>query len=405
MTESKLSSKDRLLRTIAGEPVDRVPIWPPVPWHPLAPAPRPGTWQASSNYQDLVSLAEQHGDLLVGLGITERSSAPEPIGASGRPAFALFERRFFLCPPDRIDVTETTRPDGSRAMEYRIRTPKGELRGRDETRAGMDTVWQIEPLVKDTEDAERLLSVPYRFDGADLSACFAGAERLGDRGLPYVWLSSPVVMVTHVIGLQRFLEWTITERRLLDRMIQAIYERVAERLQCAVDAGAGQIYRIGGCEQATPPLMSKRLFDCFVLGYERPLWQMVRKAGKIVWVHCHGKIATVLDDFVDGGVQMLDPVEPPPQGDIEIAEAKARARRGPMTLVGNIEWNALQHREPDEIEAAVQRAICDGGHQHMILGASADAISEPDERLVRNIRRFFESGLRYGAQHFTQEKA
>jgi hypothetical protein len=176
MTESKLSSKDRLLRTIAGDPVDRVPIWPPIPWHPLAPAPRSGTWQASSYYQDPVSLAEQHGDFLVGFGIAERSSAPEPVGASRRPALALFERRFFLCPPDRIAVAETTQPRRSRALAYRVRTPKGEMRGRDETRVGMDTVWQIEPLVKDTEDAERLLSVPYRFDAAELSAHFAGVD-------------------------------------------------------------------------------------------------------------------------------------------------------------------------------------------------------------------------------------
>ena len=41
-----------------------------------------------------------------------------------------------------------------------------------------------------------------------------------------------------------------------------------------------------------------------------------------IHVHCHGNVGTLLDSFVAMGVDSTDPVEPPPQGDIDIAEAK-----------------------------------------------------------------------------------
>ena len=36
MSHTQLTSRERVRRTIAGEPVDRVPIWSPIDWNPLA---------------------------------------------------------------------------------------------------------------------------------------------------------------------------------------------------------------------------------------------------------------------------------------------------------------------------------------------------------------------------------
>jgi uroporphyrinogen-III decarboxylase len=288
-----------------------------------------------------------------------------------------------------------------RCVRYRVQTPNGDLLATDGVKPGVvDTVWELEPLVKDVEDAEKLLSVPYRFDKPDLSPFFAARKRLGDRGVAAIFVTTPMVMVTRVTGLQKFMEWSLLERPLVDRLIETAWERVAERLQFVLEQGVGPLIRIGGCEQATPPLMSNRDFDEFIVKYEGRLWQMVRRAGPktghILWVHCHGKIATVLDRFIEGGVQLLEPAEPPPQGDIELAEAKRRAASGPMTLMGNIEVSDLEKCSADEIEAQVRRAICEGGRQRFILGASAQAVSAIDNHLRANMVRFIEAGVKYG---------
>ncbi len=393
----KLSSRERILRTIAGKPVDHVPLFAPIAWNPLTPEPVPPDWKAQPNYQHLVTLAKQHCDFFAQLEIPERTplrNLKQGYGMQGIPE-GIFDRRFFLAPPDCVEVCGEEMRAGTRLIRYRVHTPRGVLTTTDAVRAGEDTVWEFEPLIKDVDDAEKLVALPHRFDPPDLAKYFAQREQLGERGVAVCFVSSPVVMVSRLTGFQKFLEWTITERALLDRMFRIIQERIAERLQFALDRGAGPIFRFGGSEQATPPMMSAHGFDHFVLGYEQPLWQRVRQAGKIVWVHCHGKVGTVIEKFRDGGAQLLDPVEPPPQGNIEIADAKARARAGPLTLIGNIEFSALQNDTPDQIETQVRRAIQDGGTPHLILGASAEIISAVDDRLRDNVVRFIEAGIKY----------
>jgi uroporphyrinogen-III decarboxylase len=395
---TKLSSKDRILRTIAGEPVDRIPIWPPIPWHPLAAKPAPGDWKNHANYQRLIPLVAEHCDFLVHLIVPEGNSAEATVEEYTRRACygGFFDRRFFLSPPECIEQAETIGVNGSKITRYTLHTPKGDLTATERIDPEIDTTWLVEPLIKEVEDVEKLLSVPYRFTPPDLAAFMADAVRLGDRGVPVCFVTTPMVMVSHMMEFQQFLEWTIAERPLIDRMIGTIYERLAGRLQYVLDHGLQAIVRFGGCEQATPPMMSRRGFEDFILKYEAPLWQMVRRAGQIVWVHCHGRINTVLDDFVAGGVQLTDPVEPPPQGDIGIGEAKRRAAAGPLTLIGNIEQSDFRGKSADEMEMLVKLAVEEGGRKHFILGHSDVVISAVDDLTRDNLIRFIEAGVKYG---------
>ena len=393
----KLSSKDRLLRTITGEPVDRIPIWPPIHWHPFMPEPEPKNWKAQSNFQQIVPLVEQYCDFLVAVDISVGNPPGQAVqDARGLGGGGYFDRRFFLAPTDNIDTSIEHTPQGGKVVSYILHTPQGDLRSKERVDPGVDTVWTIEPLIKSVEDAAKVLSIPYRFEKPDLEAYMTEAQNIGERGLPVCFVSTPMVMISHLMEFEMFFEWIATKRSLIDRMLNTIYERVAERLHYVLDHGIGPIFRFGGSEQATPPMMSKRMFDQFILGYEGRLWKLVRKAGQIVWVHCHGKVKTVIDDFVQGDVQLLDPVEPSPQGDIDIGEAKQRAAVGPLTLIGNIEFSDVCQLSADEIEALVKSAISQGGRQHFILGASDFPISAIDDRTRENLIRFIEAGVKYG---------
>jgi len=324
--------------------------------------------------------------------------AADRYGMQGIPE-GIFDRRFFLTPPEYVELTAREWRNGRQYSAYKVHTPGGALTTTEAVQPGEDTVWEIEPLIKEPADAEKLLSLPYKFEHPDMSGYFAQREQLGEAGVAVCFVTTPLVMVSRLTGFQRLLEWTITESELVERMIATAQQRLAERLEYILELGAGPVIRFGGSEQATPPMMSGRAFDRYILGYEKPLWDLVRQAGQIVWVHCHGRIRTVIDKYIAAGVQMLDPVEPPPQGDIHIAEAKERARRGPLTLIGNIEWSDLEQRTPDEIETLVRQAILDGGSDHLILGCSAEVISAPEDRLTENILRYFAAARRYGSSH------
>ncbi len=401
-----LSSRQRLLRTIAGQPVDRIPICAPLPWDPLTTDPDPEDWKARPLYRELLPLVQEHCDFLVALSIPEKRpfnqvNAASTYKAAAKPSktepyAGIFDRRFFLASPERVTVSIEEQPDGRKLYQYTLRTPQGNLRSAEAVLPGVDSTWEVESLVKTPQDARALLALPDEFDPPGIETFTAGSEKLGERGLPYLFVSSPLVTVSHALGFQRFLEWTLVEPDLVEDLLAAAAERTAVRLEWALDQGVGPVVRFGGSEQATPPMLSKRYFDRYVLKYEAPLWQKVRQAGKILWVHCHGRIRTVIDEFVNAGVQMLDPVEPPPQGDIEIEEARRRAARGPLTLLGNIEMSDLQMSSPAEIEAMVQRAVGEGDRKHFILCASDIAISAIDERFARNVEAYIYAGLKYG---------
>jgi len=360
--------------------VDRVPIIAPIPWSPLWRIRDrwPTDWRASPNFRTVWPLAEEHCDAMVRI----------PLGTT-------FDYRYLFVPDEYIEPEEPEGSDGHFRRRTIVRTPRGELGTVEEWDVGVGTVWCTEPLLKDRKDVGRILSVPYRFSPPDLSAFHELRDDVGDRAVPVVKLYTPILCVSRLLGFHRFLEWCVAERDVINRLVRTAFERTRERLQWLLEAGVGPIFRIGGSEQAIPPVMSPRLYDELVAGYDVELIDMIHRYGCLAHVHCHGKISGILDKLVEMGADALDPVEPPPHGDIEMGEAKRRVAGG-ITLFGNIEFQDLEFAGPEEIEVKVKRAILDGGKEHTVLYTSATAISALSDRHRENAIRYIEAGLRYG---------
>jgi hypothetical protein len=382
--EHPLSCAERLMRTIRWEPADRVPIEPPIPLNPLQWAEAPPTqgWQAEPNYRQVAELALQHCDFFV----RPRGLPP------------MFDRRFLLIPQEYIEVESREQVGERVVVTHCIRTPRGDLRTKDEHEPGISTGWYTEPLLKDKDDVERLLSVPFYFDEPDLSACRDQCEKVGDRGLTEIGVSTPMVCVSRLFEFGQFLEWCASERAIIERLVATAAERIAVKLRYVLECGLGPVFWFGGSEQATPPMMSPRFYDDLVVRYDGPLMDLVHEHGQYVHVHCHGKVREALDKLIAMGADLLDPVEPPPDGDIQFWEAKERAR-GKMVLIGNIEFRHLEFATPQQIDAKVQEAIERGGKQGMILGLSATAITRISDRYRDNAIQYIESGLRYGTRN------
>ena len=80
-----------------------------------------------------------------------------------------FDRRFFLTPPEYVEAFERGVKDGRDYERYKVRTPEGDLTATDAVVRGVDTVWSLEYLIKDTGDAEKnCCPSPYRFDPPDV---------------------------------------------------------------------------------------------------------------------------------------------------------------------------------------------------------------------------------------------
>jgi uroporphyrinogen-III decarboxylase len=199
-----------------------------------------------------------------------------------------------------------------------------------------------------------------------------------------------------MMHFDQFLEWTASKRPLIERMIDTVCERIHIRLEHLLEAGVIEAIWLGGSEQATPPMMSREFYADLVVRYDGRLIELARNHGALVHVHCHGKIGGILDAMMEMGVQMTDPVEPPPDGDIDFAEAKRRCRRR-MVLMGNIELRHLEYCTRSEIDEMVRQAICEGGKSGMMLYPTARPLTWMSDNVSDNCLQYMESALKYGA--------
>ena len=100
---------------------------------------------------------------------------------------------------------------------------------------------------------------------------------------------------------------------------------------------------------------------------------------------------------MDSGAQGLDPIEPPPDGDIELSEVKRRYGDR-LCLFGNVELRDLEHSSRAKVDALVKKAMDEakeGGG--FVLMPTAAPINVPLSRKTEeNYLQYIDSGLRYG---------
>ena len=70
--------------------------------------------------------------------------------------------------------------------------------------------------------------------------------------------------------------------------------------------------------------------------------------------HCHGRVGRVLDDLLEIGIDTLEPIEPPPQGDIALRELLARVA-GRICLMGHIQDQDFYRAPPGGMRQRVRQ--------------------------------------------------
>ena len=385
-----MTGKQRLIAAIEGEPVDRVPIWLregfPIA-EPLADADHFTLgWQAQRIYRDLFRDVSPHVDAI------------RQWGGSG-----WWCNRFLMIPPDRIHTRESLVTPDLKSTEGVVDTPRGELAFVNEVRRGADTVWHVKPLVDSVEALKKLAEVPFELGSSDIASGIDPyiaeyhrvREEVGDRGILSLSLSSPIVSISGCMQFAAFLEMSLTQRDYFHELLEEITRRNLLLIDAFFkDRSLDTIVIFGGSEQCTPPMMSPRSYDEFVVPYDGQLVERLKAYGILVSCHCHGKVRHALQCMIDVGFDSTDPVEPPPAGDVAYREAREIAD-GRITLIGNLEFHELCFSDPPHIRNRVKE-ILELGKRRLVLGASAGPIGTSTQRLADNYRAWIETALEFG---------
>lgn len=338
-----MNRRQRLMATLAGRPVDR----PAVSFYEIggfAVDPNdPDEFNVynSSDWKPLLQLAENETDLI-------RMRTPEltPLDADCRERY--FQQRTWV-------------EGRSRFVRTTVRVGGRELTALSRRDADIDTLWEIEHLLKDADDTRAFLEIP---DEAldmepDIGNLLLSERQVGDCGIVMVDQEDPICAAAQLFSMEDYLVTALCEQDLFDHLLDKLARIIYRRVEKIAGAFPGRLWRIYGPEYATEPYLPPRLFERYVVGYTQPIIRRIHDSGGWARVHCHGRLGAVLPMIVDMGADAMDPIEPPPQGDIQLSYVR-RQYGQKLVLFGNIEIAAIENLPPDRFESLVIQTLREG---------------------------------------------
>lgn len=365
-----MNSRERLLACIRHQPVDRVPIstYELVGWNP-------DSWEnRDGSYHTLMEYIRKHTDCIYMQNPGIRNT-PNPAAES-----------------KEWDEGE------SHYSQKTYQARGGMLTSLHRADRNIHTVWTLEHLLKELSDIDTYLSLPYEAPEFDMTSFYKEKEALGDKGLMMVSLEDPICLGAELFEMTQFLIYAMTEPEKIKYFLDAIHERqMADLKKMLRHDMKDVIFRICGPEYATPPYLPPSCFYDLVTCYLIPMCREIKAAGGIVRIHSHGKVGRVLDQFALTEADAIDPIEPPPDGDIELAEVK-RLYGDRFCLFGNIELKELEVSDKARVDYLIQRAMQDAkeGSGFVLMPTAAPINTPLSPKTEENYVQMIDSALKYG---------
>ena len=337
-----MTRRERLMATLRGEPVDRPAVnFYEIGGFQIDPS-DPDTFNVYNDpsWQPLLQLAEEHSDL-----IRMRS----PVRARSH----------------EVDLSrhkvEEYLEDGCRFQRVTLKAGGRLLTSLTRRKPEVDTLWVIEHLLKDINDLQAYLEVPddVFVETVDVTALIEEDERLAGRGIIMIDTEDPLCAAASLFSMEDFTVIALTEQTLFHQLLEKLSRSIYTRTEQTAKAFPGHLWRIYGPEYATEPYLPPYLFKEYVVRYTGPMVETIQKHGGFARIHCHGRIRAVLDDIVGMQPAAIDPVEPPPQGDIELSEVRRRYGKE-LVLFGNLEFADIENADPAQFEKIVAKSLRDG---------------------------------------------
>jgi len=225
----------------------------------------------------------------------------------------------------------------------------------------LDTVWTVEPLLKNNNDVKLFLTLPDEVfeENINIAHCEEEEKKLGDSGIVMVDTEDPICAVAALFQLDVFTLFAFSEPDLCHSLLEKHARYIHKRTEVVAREFPGRLWRIYGPEYVTEPFLPSNLFDDYVVKYTGPMVKQIKSYGGFVRIHTHGRTKNVLDYIAKMGADAIDPIEPPPQGDVELGYMR-RTYGKQLVLFGNIEVTDIENMPSDMFRKVVKQAIADG---------------------------------------------
>jgi uroporphyrinogen decarboxylase len=241
-----------------------------------------------------------------------------------------------------------------------------------------------EPLIKNEIDLENY-SPPdplaeHRFD--DLRQYI---ERFKGTKLITYSIIDMFELSKFLMGLEEYLMAWVLKPDLIKKLYAMTTEWVIQVACKAVDIGADMIIEMSDIAYKTGLFMKpEQCREIFIPCLKRVV-EAVKQKGAYVFYHTHGDIRSIIDDLVDTGIDVLNPIDPDAGMDIEEVKTKFGNK---VVLGGNISTDALSRKSPEEVEQLVNQTIAKAskGGGHILMGSSSMLASVKSENYMMMVK-------------------
>jgi uroporphyrinogen-III decarboxylase len=359
-----LSPRERLFRSLDGQPVDQVPVWLLFPYH------RTGYYVDVRAHPAYRSVAEASQGRAI---ILDRRNLGVPLHA-----------------PEVTVTHETVAEPSCRGTRQRWRRGTTELRSEQvQTPEGT----RLTRLVNSAADLEAYCSLPIETDPARIAATLDRQlpQYLAERAeFPPAWgammldLGEPIGPLYHACNLEEYAIFSLTHAEVIEAWLARAIERYRLIYRWCLDRDLADVYFLVGSELASPPLVSRQTFQRWVVPFARELIALVHAYGKRVIQHYHGQVRELLPDFVTMAPDGLHTIEAPPTGNCTLTEAY-RLTGERITLIGNLQYDDFRALAPDAMRRLVRQVLAEVGNRRFILSPTAGPFDpEAPQCLIRN---------------------
>jgi len=379
-----MNRRERLLATLRGNPVDR----PPVSFYEIngldenSQDPAPFNIFSDLSWKPLIDLARDRSDRIVMRSVVFRDVLPDPI--------------------DELAHIETSVCDGSLFSIKKIKVGKRILTGRTRRDPDVNTVWTVEHLLKDVGDLKAFLEIPPReFEGKpDPSPILETEAALGDTGVVMIDTPDPLCLAASLFGMAEYTVIAMTEPMLFHQLLDRFAAILHPKTEAISEVLPGRLWRIYGPEYASPPYLPPRLFFDYVVRYDQPMVEAIHRHGGFARIHSHGNLKDILNDIVSIDSDGLDPIEPPPQGDVELRYVREKYGRG-LVLFGNLEISDIENLPTNKFAKKVEQALEEGtagtGRGFVLMPSACPYGRKLPELTMKNYEKIIElvEGFQY----------
>jgi uroporphyrinogen decarboxylase len=275
-----------------------------------------------------------------------------------------------------------------------IHTPKGDLSS-DLFLETHTPLSRLTTLVKDPEaDAPKVLELLKHPDTKGVTETLAAYDAIGDRAHVGYWLPMPIDWWDSLRGTQDMVMDLYDYPELMEYLFVAYREYAVTLLDRIFRETPLDSLGLGG-SSTSMSLISPELHQRYGLEFGRAVCEVAHRYGKPVQYHMCGRSRTALSITVDMGVDGLDALEPPPTGDVDLAEVK-RVFGSRVSLKGNVNSiTVMLNGTPADVEADVRRCMdaAKAGGGFILSVGDQTPYATPEE----NMRAFVATGHTLGA--------